>query len=667
MKSFWCAVAVLGFAAEAVVAQSPTLRPMTVDDGLRMVQVGEGLISPDGKSVLYSTSELDWARNRRKTTHFMIQATGGQPHRYIGEEGGNAFAFSPKGTYLSFLRRVEMAQQVFVMNLALGGEAVQLTSHPGGVASFQWSQDENRIFFLADEQRGKEEERAYKAGDDAVYVDEGPNGQVEGSWRALWQFDVKTRQESRVTEPNIIVGDFDVSPDGSRVIFTARFENRRNQIDLTEIYLVDVATKARRQLTHNRAPEGSLSFSPDGKSVAYVATDDGNWELRTRKIWVMNPETGEHRVVSAKFDGDLRQYYWSPDGRSFLFTGQEGTNSNLYRIDIATTAVSKLTNFTGSFNLSSLSRDGKQMVYSFSDLKTPGDLYCSPVDKLAPVRLTDANPWITKEIALASGQVIRWKGRDGREIEGILFLPSGYQAGRRLPVVLNIHGGPAALNDNSFRATYHIWAGLGFASLCPNYRGSSGYGEEFLRANMKDLGGGEFEDLMSGLDYVIAQGYVDPQKTAVRGWSWGGVLGSWTVTHTDRFKSAALGALVTDWIAEFANGFNYNLVRWYIGGPYWENPEGYRKASSLTSIKNCNTPTLVMHGAVDRTVSEPQSLTFFTALKDRGVPARYIRFPREAHGLREPRHQRLREIEEIQWIQKYTMGLDWKPWAAPLP
>ena len=177
---------------------------------------------------------------------------------------------------------------------------------------------------------------------------------------------------------------------------------------------------------------------------------------------------------------------------------------------------------------------------------------------------------------------------------------------------------------------------------------------------MGDIGGGDYEDLMSGVDKLVADGLVDKEKMAVRGWSYGGILGGTTITKTNRFKAASLGAMVSDWASEYGIGFNHDVRLWYIKGTPWENPEGYRQKSVLTHAKNIQTPTLILHGLSDVTDTEAQSMMLFTALKDMGKTVRYIQFPREPHGFREPRHQRIRDIEEIKWIQKHTLGIDWQ-------
>ena len=279
------------------------------------------------------------------------------------------------------------------------------------------------------------------------------------------------------------------------------------------------------------------------------------------------------------------------------------------------------------------------------------------------MRLTHANPWSEEEITLAKAEIVRWASRDGMEIEGVFYLPGDYQEGQEIPLILDIHGGPPGHFANRFRPDFHIFAGLGYASLGPNIRGSDSYGDDLLTALMGDVGGGEYDDLMSGVDYLIDERHVDPERLGLRGWSWGGILGSWVIVQTERFKAASLGAMVGSWTAETGPGLSYDLRLHYIGGAHWINPKEWREVSSLWYARNVTTATLLLHGERDLVSTPQQSLMFFTALKDIGkAPVRYVSFPREPHGFREPRHERTRDIEEIKWMQKYVMGIDWKPW-----
>ncbi len=633
---------------------------MTTDDGLDMVRVGGAVISPDGSWVLYSRSELDWAENERKTTWWRVDADGGEPYRYIGENGGSSFSFSSDGGRLAFTRTVDQKRQIFIMRTS-GGEARQLSKHETSVSGFEWVEDGSALVFVADEARDEEEKKQHEAGFDAVFVDEGPNGQTEGAWRNLWWIDVASGEERRLTEIDQRVGSFAVTSDGARVAFTARSENRRNQQYLSEIFLLDVESGDVRQLTDNRAPEGRLQWAPDDRRLAYTARSDGEWELLLDKPWVMDTETGDRRMISAAFEGNVGSFVWTPDGESLLFGALQRTDRNLYRLDVESGEVTRITDAAGQLSPASFSRDRTRMAYTLEDFLTPPDIWIGTTDGAPGTRLTEANPWIETDIALASAEVIRWRSRDGLEVEGVLMHPAEARVGPG-PLILHIHGGPAGVFTNRFSTQNHVWAGLGYAQLMPNVRGSSGYTDELLRGNMRDIGGGDFDDLMTGVDHVVQLGVAHPDSLAVRGWSYGGILGGWTITQTDRFRAASVGAMVSDWTSEYGPGFNHDVRLWYIGGTPWENPEGYRQKSTLTHVANVTTPTLILHGDNDRTHTEPQSMMFFQALKDLGRTVRYIRFPREPHGFREPRHQRTRDVEEIRWIQRHVRGLEWTAW-----
>lgn len=639
-------------------------RPMTTDDALDMVQVGGAVMSPDGSWVLFSKSELDWDENERKTTWWRVPSDGSEePYRFIGEDGGSSFTFSPDGTWLSFTRPVEEKNQLFVLRTT-GGEAQQLSEHETAVAAYAWSDDGTRIFFVAEHKRSEDEEKARKDGYDAIFVDEGPNGQTAGQWTDLWSLEVGTKTETRLTEGAHRIGAFSAAPDGQRIAYSVRTENRRNQSNLSEIHLLDVGSGESRRLTENHAPEGRLSWAPDGRRIAYESPSDGAWELRLDKLWVMDVESGSSRIVSGEFDGNIRTFVWSPDASAMLFSGLQGTNNNLFRLDLASGAVRQITERVGSLAPSSFSRDRSQMAYVEQDFDTPPDVWAGPTDGSGGVRLTEVNPWIETDLALGQAELMQWRSSDGLEIEGIVMVPDGQQ-GEELPLLLHIHGGPAGVFTNTFSARNHVWAGLGYAQLSPNVRGSSGYTDELLRGNMNDIGEGDYQDLMTGVDAMIEAGLADEDRLGLRGWSYGGILGGWTVTQTERFKAASVGAMVSDWTSEYGPGFNHDVSLWYIGGTPWENPEEWRQRSALTHVANVTTPTLILHGMNDRTDTEPQSMMFFQALKDQGKETRYIRFPREPHGFREPRHQRTRDIEEIRWIQKYVLGVDWEPWERP--
>ncbi len=660
----------------SLLAQDSEPRAMTVDDALDMSSVSIAALSPDGARVLYTERKLNWDDNEYESEIWAIPAEGGDAYRFIGEEGGSGLQFSPDGRFLTFRRRVgegkSATQQLFWMRTN-GGEAVQLTEHATSVGQYKWSANSARIFFVADDKRAEDEQKAIDDGDDLIFVDEGPNGQSRDEWSNLWALDIDTEEEEQLTQKKFLIGSFDPSPDGRWVAVTARYTNRRNDADKTELFLLDLESKDKTRLTDNHAPEGGVLWAPNSTQFLYSAGDDQAWLNRNSKLWLMDAVLAEHRLLSGQFAGNISNPAWTPDGDHVLFNGTEGTRSNVFRLNVTSGEVERITDLDGSLRVGAWSRDRGTFAYSYSDYASPTDLYtgstaASPGD-FKPVRLTDANPQIGA-LALAQMRLVRWHSSDGMPIEGLLHLPRGYEEGTRYPLMLNIHGGPAGVFSNSFRSSYHLYAGLGWVSLSPNVRGSCCYDDHHREGNTTarndGIGLGDYQDLMTGVDALIEQGLVDPDRMALRGWSYGGILGGWTITQTERFKAASLGAGVYDWASEYGPGFNNDVRLWHIGGTPWDNPDSYREQSALTHVTNVTAATLLIHGMNDTTDTEPQSMMFFTALKDVGrVPVRYLRAPREPHGFREPRHQRRRDVEEIRWMQEHVLGQQWEPWERP--
>jgi dipeptidyl aminopeptidase/acylaminoacyl peptidase len=659
----------LGLLISVGVAVAQTAgRPMTVDDILDAPAVGGAQVSPDGKWIVFSKSDLDWKENKRHSYLWMVSTEGGRPFQFTGNDGDASPWWSPDGKTIAFLRGKNggdaaagaeaEGRQIWTISL-MGGEATKLTDHKDGITAFHWSADGKQAFFVANDPKSDADKKVLKSGEDAIFVDEGPNGQGRGEWEGLWVFDLAAKKERRITKDQMIFGSFDPSPDGKQIAFCGRKENARNDINLSEIYLADVATGDLTRLTNNEAPESEVRWSPDGKTIAYLAPHDKSWELANEKIWTFDVATRKYKKVSGDFDGGIDYYQWSADGRHMVFNAQQRTARNLYELDVENGTSRKLTDSPGVLIVGSVSSDGKKAAAIYSTPQQPGEVGVVDVDKKAFSQLSDFNSWI-KDVALAKSEIVKWKSKDGLEIEGILYLPSDYKQGNRIPLILTIHGGPAGSFSYGYSGIYHVYTGLGFAVLCPNVRGSSSYSDALIRGAMHDLGGGDYQDLMTGVDSIIARGIADPNKLGLRGWSYGGILGGWTITQTNRFKAASLGAMVADWKSEYGTAFGFDVRLWYIGGSPWDNPEGYVKESAYSYIKNVTTPTLLLHGEQDNIDPIGESMSFYQALKERGVKARFIRFPREPHGFREPHHQRTRDVEEIAWMEKYINGVDWK-------
>ena len=656
--------------APAATSAQPK-RAMTVDDALDLVQVSSPRISPDGRHVLFTRSELaKWKDNKRTSSIWLVDADGSRARQFLASDKDRNPAWAPDGRSVAFLSTrdesagsresdaSEASAQIWVI-AADGGEARKLTTHKSGIRSFEWTKDSQTIVFLADRVKSDVEKASTKAGDDAIKVDEGPNGQERGDYGELWRVTISDKSEQAIFSDPVLIESFKVAPDARRIAVIYRRENSRNGQFHAEVGVVDATGGTLTDITHNQTPEQNVQWSPDGRTLSYLAPSDANWELAESKLFLVPSAGGTPRRVGDGFVGGIGMYAWAPDGQSIVFGGTLRARGGVFRLNVSTGTVSTVTTGDWSGRMESVSEDARRGVAVVSTPVTPGDVDVIdlPSGTLTPV--THANPQVG-DFALAKFKAITWKSKDGLDVEGMLWLPSDYTPGSRLPLLLSVHGGPAGAWDVSFRGIDHVYTGLGWAVLEPNVRGSTSYGDPLLRGNMKDIGGGDYQDLMTGVDKLIADGIADPEHLAIRGWSYGGILGGWTITQTQRFKAASLGAMVSDWSSEYAMGFNHDVRLWYIGGTPWDNAAASRQQSSYSHITSVTTPTLLLHGERDTTDTIGQSMIFYQGLKDRGVPVRFIRFPREPHGFREPHHQRIRDTEEIAWLMKYARGIDWK-------
>ncbi len=674
----WTALLVAALTGASAQAQAQAQAPapvdapraFSVDDAIDLVRVSAPKLSPDASRVLFLKSELDWDENERETRIWIVGAQGADARPFTGSSDDRDPEWSPDGRWVSFTRPVggdgDRVRQIFVLPTD-GGEAVQLTRHPTAVERHRWTDDARSILFVADDSLAADVEKERENGDDAILIDEGPNGQTRGSWNAVWQVALEVAGEPvdamRLTPARRRVGDFAPSPDGNFLAYAYRTENRRNAAHLSEIALRAIASGVEERITDNDAPETSVAWSPDGRAITFVAPSLETWELDQGNLYRYDVPSGRVRQLFGDADLDLRSYEWAPGGRALHLVALDRTVANVYRLDARSGDLEPLTREAGVVSGASFAGDHGAAALVLSSPSAPGDVWLADLEDGRMTRLTDANPELAS-IELARAETVRWTSSDGLEIEGILYRPPGRS--RAGAAVLEIHGGPAGAFTRGFDADAQILAAQGYAVLQPNVRGSTGYGDALLRGNMNDIGGGDYEDLVTGVDWMIAQGVAHPDSVAVKGWSYGGILGGWAITRTDRFKAASLGAMVADWRSEFGAGFNFDVTRWYLGGDPWSNAEAWTERSAYSHLDRVTTPTILFHGANDRTDTMEQSMNYFAGLRRFGVDARFVLFPREGHGIREPRHRRTLLIEELRWLHRHVRGMvDWKPPERP--
>lgn len=630
---------------------------MTVDDQFRIKEAGTPLLSPDGNWVLFSVETMSLKENARHSRFMIAPANGSARPSDFLKEGDSQPMWSPSSKSVFFLRGVGEGQrrstELFEKAMATGEEIQRSHVGPGPGGSWQISSRGDSFLVL----RAEANPYGPSASSDAVFVDEGSNGQTGDTWRNLWRFDLSTGKLRRVTQRAWWVSGADISPDGRRAVVSALPDNGRNSGWKSELYEVDLGTGKARQLTHNRGPEASPLWSPDGEHVLFSAVRLDTWEYGNGDLWLLDTRTLKVRNLTPNHTGRFAQPTFTLDGKALLVPSGYGTARFPVAIDVASGRTNTLVDTQGAVRMGSWSKDRRTFAYAYTDASTPADVYVGRLGNRADrqTRITDLNPWVREEIVLGSVKPIRWRSFDGRTIEGLLYLPPGVQP-KKLPLIVHVPCGPGCAWLNTFSTKHQIYAGLGYAQLAPNIRGASNYDDDHMHANRFDIGGGDRRDVMTGIDFLISKGIVDGDRLGIDGWSYGAVLGGYTLTKTNRFKAASLGAMVSDWVSEYGVSANYDVERWYIGGNPWTNPEKWRERSALTHADRVKTPTLLHHGDEDTTDSPSQSMNYFVALRKAGTIARYIRYPGEGHDLYEPQHIRLRDMQDVAWMERFVRG-----------
>ena len=626
---------------------------MTVDDQFRLVVPAEPSISPDGRWILYALDRNSLADNARRRTFHLASTTGVAAPKEFLRTGDRSPMWRPDSRAVFFIREGQLFEQELDAAEATKRSAIE------GETPWLWQLSSDGASLLAIRSEPKPD--APGADTDTTFVDEGSNGQTRYAWDNVWRYDLKTETLSRVTQRDWSIESADLSPDGRSAVVAARPDNGRNTRWKQELFLVDVTSGAVRQLTSNAAPESTPRWSPDGSWILFNAVHLDTWEYGNGDFWRVDVATGETRLLTPNRTGRFAGVpLFSPDGRTIFTASGYATARFPVRVDVATGAIAPLLKTEGVAALGSMSDDRRTFAYIYQDVKTPPELYIGKVGSTSERQhaVTSNNAWVGGEIALGSISRVRWKSYDGLSIEGLLVEPPReIEAKPPLPLIIHVACGPGCGWNNAFSAKTQVYAGHGYAQLFPNVRGSSNYDDAFMRANKFDIGVGDRHDLLTGADAMIARGIADPQKLAISGWSYGGVLGGFTIAKTNRFKAATLGAMVSDWIADYGSVVYYSNERWYIGGNPWSRPELWRERSSLTHADKVQTPALLHHGDEDTACDPTQSMNYFVALRRFGTPARLIRYPGEGHDLQQPVHLRLRDSQDVAWMQWFVRGI----------
>jgi dipeptidyl aminopeptidase/acylaminoacyl peptidase len=632
----------------------------TIDQLIALERPGGVAISPDGAKVAYTVTETNWEDNAYETEIFLADARGGAPIQLTrAKKSSSAPAWSPDGTWIAFSSDRTDKRQLYLID-PRGGEARAITEVEDGVGGFSWSPDGKQIAFtMTDPKPEALKERDKKYGEFQI---------VDTDFRMthIHVIDIDPTasgpaKPTRLTKGDFTVGGFKWSPDGKSIAFDHRVDPNPNNSNTADISVVTVADGAVRRLVTADGPDSGPVWSPDGSTVAFQSAMSNPWFFYSNnRIAVVPAAGGTVKSISDAFDEQPSVIDWSPGG--ILFAGLERTSSRLYRLDPASGRVTPLSAASGaSVGGFSFSDDFSTVAFTSTDAKNFPEVYVAPVVSMTARKLTTFGDQI-KDWTVGNREMISWKSTDGTTIEGVLHKPADFQAGRKYPLLVVIHGGPTGISRPGrvqMGGTYPIelWLAKGAIVLEPNYRGSAGYGEKFRALNVRNLGVGDAWDVLSGVDYLIAQGIADKDRMGVMGWSQGGYISAFLATHERQpFKAISVGAGISDWMTYYVNTDIHPFTRQYLKATPWDDPQIYAKTSPITTIKQAKTPTLIQHGELDPRVPIPNAYELYQGLQDQGVPVKLIVYKGFGHGLNKPKAARAAMEHNLEWFNTYIWG-----------
>jgi dipeptidyl aminopeptidase/acylaminoacyl peptidase len=645
------------------------------------------IISPDGRTILYTTNSTDWANNSYDSELWMSR-DGGEPIQLTRTAKGSSTSaqFTPDSKFISFLADRGEKNQIYIIAVN-GGEAIQVTKDEDGINGYQWSYDGNKIVYVKPDKESKKDKtikerfgsfgvegEEYKqnhlwllnfhydsivlAGQVPCYTATTDSLKKDSVSTSKGQECISLPVARRLTEGDFNVSGFAWNPDGKTIAFNRRTNPLINSSITSDIVVIDVDSKQMTTLINTPTGDFIERWNPDGKSFIYGSSvdDSTTFYFKNNRLFIYDMQSKGSREIAQDIDENKNVVDWNNKG--LFLAALEKTKQKLFIVDIKTgktKAVNIPIDLVGGV---SFSRNTDNIALSGRSYSGLNEVYTWKLNQ--PLKkLTNTSDQIAKWNTPLN-EVISWNSTDGAVIEGVLSKPRNYDPNKKYPLLLIIHGGPTGIDipDPAGGYVYPImqWVEKGALVLRVNYRGSAGYGEAFRSLNVRNLGVGDMWDVVSGVNHLNSKGMIDTSRMGVMGWSQGGYISAFLATNTNIFKATSVGAGISNWVTYYVNTDITPFTRQYLQATPWDDMDIYLKTSPMTNINKATTPTLIQHGEFDKRVPIPNAYELYRGLQDRGVPSKLIVYKGFGHGINKPKERLAATWHNWQWFNKYVFG-----------
>ncbi|SEN87689.1 acylaminoacyl-peptidase [Amphibacillus marinus] len=655
------------------------MKGLSVNDLLKFNFVQEPVQAPDGTSVIYVKRSIN-KKKKYQSQLYKIDLVTGKEQVFTQDKGTVASpTFSPDGKKIAFISDRSGKKQVWLIDTH-GGEASQLTDFPHGASDPVWSPSGKQLIAstsleidetLEQPKEGKNEGelKAY-ATNRLAYKADG-QGLLTEKYHQLVLIHLSDQRTTVLTNGTYNHGDVAFSPDEQVIAFVANREQDADYRITSDLYTLELSTLVLTKQTNSDFSLSKPNFSPDGKLISLLGSNLAFKTASLARVMIVNRETTNLTILTKDFDVQASDValndmgsdagtagaVWANDNQSLFFLASQNGATSLYQVDLEG-VVTKLIGGNEQIYHFSLNKDQSQAVIAISDQLTPGDLYLTSLNGKEKNRLTNANEGLLNEVSIAQAEEIQLTAYDGTALHGWIQKPMGYQEGEQYPLIVEIHGGPHMMYSFGFMHEFQALANEGYGVLYINPRGSHGYGQAFVNANRGDYGGGDYQDIMAAVDYVLDNfDWIDQERLGVTGGSYGGFMTNWIVGHTNRFKAAVTQRSISNWQSFYGvSDIGYFFTEYELKADFLSEPERLWDCSPIKYVNQIETPLLILHSEEDHRCPIEQAEQLYVALKMRKQPTRLVRFPKSSHGLSrngDPslRIERLTEI--IDWFEKY--------------